>query len=395
MPLDNPWVFLAIWMGAAFLAAVLALQLRVSVALMEVLVGIGLSHFLGMEQPTEWMVFLARMGSVTLAFLAGTEIDPRSFRHHAASSLIIGFLSFLLPFGLIYLLAHSVLGWSSAQSIIAGIALATTSVAIVYTTVVEKGMESSRFGQLLLTSCFVTDFASVLALGLFFTHWSTHSLLLLLVALLLLLALPLSLGPLLRWLRQSPVSEPEIKFLFFMLALLGALASVAQTEPVLPAYIAGVLVAKSFAIDRQLVYRMRSLAYGLLTPFFFMKAGFHISLHALLYGALPIGLLFGVKILSKMTAVWPTLLAFRFSRQEACFGSLLTSGGLTFGLIAAHYGVANGILGRRLYSEVTISILLSTLIPVIGASRLFPRVGPGGKEGEREIAKPGEFEEEG
>ncbi len=395
MPLDNPWVFLAIWMGAAFFAAVIALQLRVSVALMEVLVGIGLSHFLGMTQPTEWMVFLARMGSVTLAFLAGTEIDPRSFRHHAASSLTIGFLSFLLPFGLIYLLAHSVLGWSSAQSIIAGIALATTSVAIVYTTVVEKGMESSRFGQLLLTSCFVTDFASVLSLGLFFTHWSPNSFLLLLVALLLLLALPLSLGPLLRWLRQSPISEPEIKFLFFILALLGALASVAQTEPVLPAYIAGVLVAKSFATDRQLVYRMRSLAYGLLTPFFFMKAGFHISLHALLYGALPICLLFGVKFLGKMTAVGPMLLAFRFSRREASFGSLLTSGGLTFGLIAAHFGVASGILGRRLYSEVTIAILLSTLIPVIGASRLFPHVGIKEEERERKIAEPGEFEEEG
>ncbi len=393
MALENPWVFLTLWMGAAFLAAVIALQFRISVALMEVLVGIALSHFLGMAQPTEWMVFLARLGSVTLAFLAGTEIDPRSFRHHAASSLAIGLLSFLFPFGLVYLLAHSVLGWNSAQSLVAGIALSTTSVAIVYTAVVEKGMESSRFGQLLLTSCFVTDFASVLSLGLFFTHWSASSFFLLSFALLLLLALPLSLGPLLRWLRQSPVSEPEIKFLFFILALLGALASVAQTEPVLPAYVAGVLVAKSFATDRQLVYRMRSLAYGLLTPFFFMKAGFHISLHALGYGLAPILLFFGIKFLSKMTAVWPTLRAMRLSRREAFFGSLLTSGGLTFGLIAAHYGIASGILGNRQYSEVTIAILLSTLIPVIGASRLFPPAAA--KEEKREEVKPGEFEEEG
>ncbi|CAB4243430.1 Sodium:proton antiporter [Methylacidimicrobium sp. AP8] len=397
MPLENPWVFLSVWMGAAFLAAVIALQLRVSVALMEVLVGIAMSHLLGMDQPTEWMVFLGRMGSVTLAFLAGTEIDPRSFRHHLGSSLTIGFLSFLLPFGLIFLLAHSTLGWTPAQSVIAGIALATTSVAIVYTAVVEKGMQSTRFGQLLLTSCFVTDFASVLFLGLFFSHWAPRSFLLLLCALLLLLALPLSLRPLLRWLRQSPVSEPEIKFLFFVLALLGALASVAQTEPVLPAYLAGVLVAKPFATDRELVHRMRSLAYGLLTPFFFMKAGFHVSLHTLLYGSLPIFLLIGAKLLGKVAAVWPSLRLYRFSRQEALFGSLLTSGGLTFGLIAAHYGVANGILGRKMYSQVTIAILLSTLIPVIGASRLsLPPTGIREKtEEEREIAKPGEFEEEG
>ncbi|MGD9895452.1 MAG: cation:proton antiporter [Candidatus Methylacidiphilaceae bacterium] len=395
MPLENPWVFLTLWMGAAFLAAVIALQLRVSVALMEVLVGILMSHLLGLSEPAEWMVFLARLGSVTLAFLAGTEIDPGSFRRHAVSSVIIGLLSFLLPFGLIYLLVHSVLGWGQGQSLITGIALATTSVAIVYTAVVEQGMEATRFGQILLTSCFVTDFSSVLSLGLFFTRWSPSSGFFLILALLLLLALPFSLRPLLGWLKRSPVSEPEIKFLFLVLSLLGALASIAQTEPVLPAYVAGVLVAKSFATDRELVRRMRSLAYGLLTPFFFMKAGFHISLHALVYGLLPILVFFGLKFLSKVIAVWPALRVLRFSHREALFGSLLTSGGLTFGFIAAHDGVQQGILARQQYSQVTIAILLSTLIPVIGASRLFPRPAAGTRERERKLAKPGEFEEEG
>jgi len=395
MPLENPWVFLTIWMGAAFLAAVIALQLRVSVALVEVLVGILMSHLLGMAEPPEWMTFLARLGSITLAFLAGTEIDPASFRHHAFPSLVIGILSFLLPFGLVCLVAHLVLGWSTAGSLVAGIALATTSVAIVYTAILEKGMEATRFGQLLLTSCFVTDFLSVLFLGLFFTHWSTTSALLLLLALVLLLALPLSLRPLLRWLGRSPVSEPEIKFLFFVLALLGALASVAQTEPVLPAYVAGLLVAKSFATDRQLVRRMRSLAYGLLTPFFFIKAGFHISLQILLFGFLPILLFFAIKFLSKMLAVWPAFRVLRLSRREALFGSLLTSGGLTFGLIAAHFGVTKGLLQREQYSQVTIAILLSTLVPVIGASRLFPPAPVKAKEREPKLAEPGEFEEEG
>ncbi|VVM04446.1 Na(+)/H(+)-K(+) antiporter GerN [Methylacidimicrobium cyclopophantes] len=395
MSLANPWVFLALWMGAAFLAAVVALHFRVSVALMEVLIGILMSHLLKLAEPTEWMVFLARLGSVTLAFLAGTEIDPVVFRRQALSSLSIGILSFLFPFGLVYLIAHFVLGWNVAQSLIAGIALATTSVAIVYTAVVEKGMEATRFGQLLLSSCFVTDFGSVLFLGLFFTHWSWNSLFLLMLALVILAALPFSFEPLLRWLRRSPVSEPEIKFLFFALSVLGALASVAQTEPVLPAYVAGVLVAKSFATDRQLVRRMRSLAYGLLTPFFFMKAGFHISLHTLLYGALPILLFFSIKFLSKMVAVWPTLRVLRVSHREALFGSLLTSGGLTFGLIAAHFGIHNGILARDQYSEVTIAILLSTLLPVLGASRLFPHVSAMRERPEEKLTKPGEFEEEG
>jgi len=73
------------------------------------------------------------------------------------------------------------------------------------------------------------------------------------------------------------VSEVEIKFLFLVLFVLGALATTAQSEAVLPAYLVGLIIAGVFVRDRVLVYRIRSIAFALLTPFFFLKAGTLVS----------------------------------------------------------------------------------------------------------------------
>jgi Kef-type K+ transport system membrane component KefB len=69
------------------------------------------------------------------------------------------------------------------------------------------------------------------------------------------------------------VSEPEVKFLFLVLLLLGGLAQVAKSEAVLPAYLVGLVIAGVFVRDRILMERMRTIAFTLLTPMYFIKAG--------------------------------------------------------------------------------------------------------------------------
>lgn len=81
------------------------------------------------------------------------------------------------------------------------------------------------------------------------------------------------------------VSEPEIKFLFLALFGLGGLASSARSEAVLPAYLVGLVVAGVFLRDRLIVDRLRTIAFALLTPFVFLRAGLLVSVSALLSGA--------------------------------------------------------------------------------------------------------------
>ncbi|ACD82565.1 Na+/H+ antiporter [Methylacidiphilum infernorum V4] len=393
--LENPWFFISLWMGGAFSAALLAIKFRVPVAIVEILVGAALSHFLDLSQPTEWMNFLSKLGATMLCFIAGTEIEPEFFSQSWKKHLLSGSFSFLVPFMAIALFTHFFFQWQPAQSLIAGIALGTTSIAIVYTSLLERGIENSSLGKTLLASCFITDFGSVLTLGIFFTHWELSSILFALFALILLWFFPKILRSLLHFLKKSPVSEPEIKFVFFMLTFLGFLASMAKTEPVLPAFILGVLAANAFSEDQLFRRRLRAVAYSILTPFFFMKSGFHISFPMLVIGFIPLLLLTLLKTCFKIIGVLPYLLLEKHPLKESLFGSLLTSGGLTFGLIAAHYGIQNKILSREIYSLITLATLLSTLIPVFLAGLLLPR-GEVPKEKKVVVKKElGEYEEEG
>jgi Kef-type K+ transport system membrane component KefB len=167
------------------------------------------------------------------------------------------------------------------------------------------------------------------------------------------------------------VSEPEIKFLLVVLLGLGALASAAGSEAVLPAYIAGLVVAGIFVHDRVLVDRMRSIAFALLTPFFFLRAGLLISAGALASGAGVIGLLFVVKMATKGIGVWPVAAAFSIPRRERHYTTLLMATGLTFGSISALYGLTHNIISQTQYSELVSVVILSAFVPTLIAQRLF------------------------
>ncbi len=167
------------------------------------------------------------------------------------------------------------------------------------------------------------------------------------------------------------VSEPEIKLLLLVLFALGGLATEAGSEAVLPAYVAGLVVAGVFLHDRVLMDRMRAIAFALLTPFFFLRAGTLISASALVSGAGVIGALLLVKLLAKGVGVWPTATAFGLPRRERTYTTLLMATGLTFGSIAALFGLTHHLITKTQYTELVTVVILSAVVPTIIAQRLF------------------------
>jgi Kef-type K+ transport system membrane component KefB len=167
------------------------------------------------------------------------------------------------------------------------------------------------------------------------------------------------------------VSEPEIKLLFLVLFLLGGLAQAARSEAVLPAYLLGLAVAGVFVHDRVLVHRMRAIAFSLLTPFYFIKAGLLVSLPAVVGGAGLIVALLAVKVGAKVVGVWPTARAFRMPVREANYTTLLMSTGLTFGTISALYGLTNGYIDQSAYTILVTVVILSAVVPTIIATTFF------------------------
>lgn len=371
--MENTYLVAAEWMALALVASLISIRLGVSVALLEIGMGVIGGNFLGLHTAS-WIDFLATFGAGLLTFLAGAEIDPESLRRHAKAALTIGFVSFAAPFAAAFAFAYYVAGWDLPAAEIAGIALSTTSVAVVYAVMIESGLAERDLGKTILAACFVTDLGTVLALGVLFADFSP-----LLLVFIVSMAVALYFMP--RWTRWfvihagGRVSEPEIKFIFLILFALGGLASEANSEAVLPAYLVGLAVAGVFVRDRVLVLRMRAIAFSLLTPFYFIKAGLYIALPAVVTGAGLILALLGVKVAAKVIGVWPTARAFGMPVREANYTTLLMATGLTFGTISALFGLTNGIIDQTAYTILVSVVVLSAVVPTLIATTFFePKV---------------------
>lgn len=367
--MDNQWFQAALWMGLAFVATLLSVRIAISIALLEILVGVIGGNFLPLQR-TEWVNFLAGFGSILLTFLAGAEIEPQILRKKFKESVGIGFLSFLMPFLGAMGYAYYIGGWTFPQAAMAGISLSTTSVAVVYAVMIETGYNETKLGKLILAACFITDLGTVLALGAFFANYDQSMVFFIVITAIVLFLLP-KFTP---WFFEkvgSRISEPETKFIFLLLFGLGGLALMAKSEAVLPAYLVGMVLAPFFLKNRTLSHRMRVTAFTMLTPFYFLKAGSLVKLSAMWNSALLILIFLLVKMAAKFVGVWPLTKVFKFVKKESMYTTLLMSTGLTFGTISALFGYTNKIINQEQYTILVTAVILSAVVPTVIAQKWF------------------------
>src|SRR5512146_2817554 len=144
--MENVWVLASVWVGLALLATLLAIWFKISTALTEIVVGILAQLVIGtfvvqsgLGAKTDWISFLAGTGAIVLTFLAGAELDPAIFRTNWKEATIVGLVGFFAPFLGATAIAHYLLHWTVRSSWLAGVALSTTSVAVVYAVMLELG----------------------------------------------------------------------------------------------------------------------------------------------------------------------------------------------------------------------------------------------------------------
>jgi len=371
--MTETWTLAALWLGLALVAGLASIWLRVATALSEIVVGILAGAALGtvaMGVDQQWIKFLAGAGAIVLTFLAGAELDPEVFRRKWKEATTVGLVSFIAPFVGCAAAARWLLGWDPAASWLAGVAMSTTSVAVVYAVMIEFGFNRTEYGKTVLAACFVTDLGTVVALGLLFAPFTLKTLLFVGALVAVALAVPW-LTP--RFFRRygARASELEAKYLLVFLFGLGALASWADSEAVLPAYVLGMMLAGTVGRDHALVRRIRTLCFGLLTPFYFIRAGSFVSVPALVAAPAAFVLMLVVKVLTKIAGVYPVTQAFRSPRQEGMYTTLLMSTGLTFGTISSLFGLSHNIVDQAQYSALVAAVIASAVVPTLIANAWF------------------------
>ena len=368
--MDN--LLIATIAGALILiASMVSVEFGLSVAITEIIAGVLAGNLLGLHT-TPWMDFLASFASIALTFLAGSEVDPDLLKEKWKESLLIGGLSFLIPFLGAMAFAYWVLRWSPQASQIVGVALSTTSLAVVYAVLVETGLTDTQIGKVIMASTFITDLGTALALSLLFIHPGPYLIAFILVSVVLIALVP-AISPWFFRRYGERVIEPEIKLIFAALFLVMYVAELGESHAVLPAFILGLVMARFLSTHKQQLRRLRVVAFALLTPFFFLKSGMNISLPAVAANVGWLGMLFGVKIIAKFVGVFPV--ARRFVGPHAWYTTLLMSTGLTFGTISSLYGLNAGIIDRDQFSVLVTTVVATAIIPTLIAQRLFaPRI---------------------
>jgi glutathione-regulated potassium-efflux system ancillary protein KefC len=375
--MEQTYAIAAGWLALAVVSTMLAAHLRVSMALVEIGVGMvaafaadRLLHPDALGANLDWLRFIASIGAVLLTFLAGAELDPTAMKAKLWEVTVVGLFGFIAPFLGCAAVARFVLGWDVPASWLAGIALSTTSMAVVYAVMLESGFNKTEFGKGILGACFVNDLGTVIALGLIFAPFTYRTVIFLAVSVVLIALLP-SITSLLIARYGNRTAAIRTKWILLVLCGLGALALWSGSEAVLPAYIAGMVLAKTIGRDHFYIRRLRTLTIGFLTPFYFLRAGSLVSLPALASAPLVFLTLFSAKTASKVFGLFPVIRMFREDGKERWYYTLMMSTGLTFGTISALYGLTHEIVTQEQYSFLVAAVIASAVIPTLIANAVF------------------------
>jgi Kef-type K+ transport system membrane component KefB len=357
----------AVLAATILLASTISIEIGLAVAMIELAAGVAVGNLFTIAIP-DWLSFVGTFAGIVLTFLAGAEVDLPQLRREWRASLSIGAVSFAAPFVVAMATAYWAAGWTREQAEIGGLALSTTSLAVVYAVLVETGLNRSVTGKRIMAATFVTDILTVLGLSVLFITPNLWIVPFGLASVLAIWGLP-RIAPWFFGRYGDRIIEPEIKLVFAAMFALMYLGERAHSQAVLPVFVLGLAMSEHYQTHRLEQERLRVVAFAFLTPFFFLKGGLNVSLGAVWANVGLLALLAAAKMLPKLGSVYP--LARRYCSPDATFTTLLMSTGLTFGTITSLYGLQAGIIDRTQFSLLLTVVVLSAVVPTAIAQRAF------------------------
>jgi len=354
-----------------FISSLVSLKAGLSVAIIEIIVG-AIAGNLGLKAE-EWMLYLASFGGIVLTFLAGTEIDTKLMKEKFKESFLIGTFSFLIPFIGVFLFTYFIVHWSLQASLIGSIALSTTSLAVVYSVLVETNLSKTEIGKLIMASTFITDMGVALVLSILFIKPTLYTFVFIIISIIvIILATKFS-----HYVFDNPklknkVIEPEIKYIFLLILIFIYFANAGEGHAVLPAFVLGLLMSRHFTETSETKVvrnRLRTVAYAIITPIFFIVGGLKISLPLILSAGGLFLILFAIKMITKFLGVY--FLAKKYIPNGSMYTTLLMSTGLTFGTIASIFGLQSGFINQLQYSLLIGTVVASAVVPTFIAQTWF------------------------
>ncbi len=370
MPMTiSPYILLLVIAVFAFIIPILSGRIGIPAVVGEIVCGILLG-LLGFSIEGEGMIvidFLASFGLIFLMFLVGLEIDFSKVEVHGAKLFIIGTFVFIVTLGISIFLTYQ-LGYGFYLALV----LSTTSVGLIVPTIRELGLLKSEFGQMVLISAFIADFATMLLLTVYtiqFKNGITGEMFLIALVFILFFAVyyvgklaiwhyPERLST---WFKSDQPSEMGVRAAFALLLVFVAISEVADVEAILGAFLAGVMFSILFRGGTVLEQKLFGIGYGFLIPIFFISVGMQFDLGALAGGAIylvPILL-----VIAFVVKIVPSLLFLvRYSVKDSISAGVLLSSRLSLIIAMAAVGLELGLIDTTMESAIILLAIITCII---------------------------------
>lgn len=356
------------------IASLISIKLGISVTIIEIVLGV-IAGNLGIIRPEQWMIYIASFGGVLLTFLAGTEVDVELLKNKFKESLFIGIGSFIVPFLGVFLLSYYCIGWSLLESLLTATALSETSISVVYSVLTEKELFKYDLGKLIMVATFIGNLLTAITLSLLFMKTDINTVIFYAAsAIIIYLAYKYSNKIFYSKLLRNKLAEVEIKYIFLLLLGFIFLGSLGGGQAILPAFILGVLLSDYFKVEDkgEVKSRIKTVAFAVITPIFFIVGGMKVSIPLILSAIFIFVGIFVVRQIAKFIGVYGIS---RYYLKDSCeYVTLMMSTGLTFGLVAAVFGLNSGVISQTVYSILTGVLVLSAVLPTFVAEKWYSPV---------------------
>jgi len=360
---------IALMLGAAKLCGeVFERLLKAPAVLAEILVGVllGVSCLNWVDAKSDTLRQIAEIGSVLLLFEIGLECNLDDLAGVWRESTFLALLGILAPFSLGYFAAVQ-MGQVPIAALFIGAALTATSIGITARVFSDLKFLQDREAQIVLGAAVADDVIGLVILAVLTAlaasgHFSMVDATLTTGKALLFIIAALFLGlkatpTILRWAEQMETRAAVSTAAVVFCLLLAGLAHAANLAPLVGAFAAGIVLAKTDSrvhIER----KVRSVG-DIFIPLFFVYMGVCADFRALTISTLGIaGTLLLAAVAGKVAAgaVFPQRRVARW-----VLGLAMVPRG-EVGLIFAAAGLAAGVIGKEMYAALVLVVLGTTLV---------------------------------
>lgn len=354
---------------AIIIAGIIAIRAKISSSIIEVVLGVILANVLSVKIES-WLEFLATFGGLTLTFLAGAEVESALLKRKAKASGIIGSMAFVAPLIAEIVFISLITNWAWPTKFAMSLALTTTSVAVVYAVLTEYEIMRTDLGRTIVAITFVNDILVIIGISFIQPSFSILTAVFLLALPALVFVIPRLMNNLILKFGKKAI-EIEVRFIFASLFIISFFADKVSMHAVFGAFVLGLIFASSLQKHQEIMGKMRTITFTVLSPAFFVKAGMMISATAVIQSATLILGLLGIKLASKFGGCY--LLCRRWIPEAPEFSTLLFSTGLTVGTITATVARDMGVLNQDQFTVTITAVILSAVVPTIIAKRFVPQ----------------------